>query len=53
MAVTMASAASTASRIISVSEMLPRLSAMVAGEIARMAAASTPAPGPASRRTAW
>jgi hypothetical protein len=47
-----ASAASTSSRIISESEMLPRFSATVAGLTAITAAAIRPAAGPASRRTA-
>ena len=48
-----ASAASTSSRIISESEMLPRSSATVAGLSVSTTAAISPAAGPASRDTAW
>ena len=51
MAVTSASAASSASKIMSVSGTLPRFSAVVAGDRARTPAAISPAAGPASRRT--
>ena len=47
-----ASAASTSSKIMSESEILPRFSATVAGLTATTAAAIRPAAGPASRRTA-
>ena len=50
-AVTVASAASTASRIIRVSEMFPRSSIRVAGETVSTTAERIPATGPASRST--
>ncbi len=51
-ALTVALTAQTDSKIMSESEMLPRLRAMAAGVTVPTAAATMPATGPASRRTA-